>query len=125
MLLFDILSDLLKINNILLIIKNNAAVSEIRGNSLHIKQKEKWITIGDNDGPAHMHINTELIQVAKFVEEEKPDRTSFSIQFFDQNGERILGAFFTKMYDQSNNLNFERKKTYEKLRKKYGLKIQF
>ena len=58
MLLFDILSDLLKINDILLIIKNNAAVSEIRGNSLHIKQKEKWITIGDNDGPAHMHVNT-------------------------------------------------------------------
>ncbi|MEK6831642.1 MAG: ChuX/HutX family heme-like substrate-binding protein [Thermoproteota archaeon] len=123
--LFDILSDLLEIDDILLIIKNNAAVSEIRSNSLHIKQKEKWITLGDNDGPAHMHINSELIRIAEFIEEERPDRTSFSIQFFDQNGERILGAFFTKMYDQSNNLNFERKKIYEKLRKKYGLKIQF
>ena len=123
--LFDILSDLLKIDNILLIIKNNAAVSEIRSNSLHIKQKEKWITLGDNDGPAYMHINSELIRIAEFIEEERPDRTSFSIQFFDQNGERILGAFFTKMYDQNNNLNFERKKIYEKLRNKYGLKIQF
>jgi putative heme iron utilization protein len=125
MLLFDILSDLLEIDDILLIIKNNAAVSEIRSNSLHIKQKEKWITLGDNDGPAHMHINSELIRIAEFIEEERTDRTSFSIQFFDQNEERILGAFFTKMYDQSNNLNFERKKIYEKLRKKYGLKIQF
>jgi putative heme iron utilization protein len=125
MLLFDILSDLLEIDDILLIIKNNAAVSEIRSNSLHIKQKEKWITLGDNDGPAHMHINSELIRIVEFIEEERTDRTSFSIQFFDQNGERILGAFFTKMYDQSNNLNFERKKIYEKLRKKYGLKIQF
>jgi putative heme iron utilization protein len=124
-LLFDILSDLLEIDDILLIIKNNAAVSEIRSNSLHIKQKEKWITLGDNDGPAHMHINSELIRIAEFIEEERPDRTSFSIQFFDQNGERILGAFFTKMYDQSNNLNFERKKIYDKLCKKYGLKIQF
>ena len=123
--LFDILSDLLEIDDILLIIKNNAAVSEIRSNSLHIKQKKKWITLGDNDGPAHMHINSELIRIAEFIEEERPDRTSFSIQFFDQNGERILGAFFTKMYDSSNNLNFERKKIYEKLRKKYGLKIQF
>ncbi|TAK19330.1 MAG: hypothetical protein EPO37_04790 [Nitrosarchaeum sp.] len=123
--LFNILSDLLKINDILLIIKNNAAVSEIRGNSLHIKQKEKWITIGDNDGPAHMHVNTELIRIAKFIEEEKPDRTSFSVQFFDQNGDRVLGAFFTKMYDQSNNLNFDRKKIYEKLCEKYGSKIQF
>jgi putative heme iron utilization protein len=123
--LFDILSDLLEIDDILLIIKNNAAVSEIRSNSLHIKQKEKWITLGDNNGPAHMHINSELIRIAEFIEEERSDRTSFSIQFFDQNRERILGAFFTKMYDQSNNLNFERKKIYEKLRKKYGLKIQF
>jgi len=124
-LLFDILSDLLEIDDILLIIKNNAAVSEIRSNSLHIKQKEKWITLGDNYGPAHMHINSELIRIAEFIEEERPDRTSFSIQFFDQNEERILGAFFTKMYDQSNNLNFERKKIYEKLRNKYGSKIQF
>ena len=123
--LFDILSDLLEIDDILLIIKNNAAVSEIRSDSLHIKQKEKWITLGDNYGPAHMHINSELIRIAEFIEEERPDRTSFSIQFFDQNGERILGAFFTKMYDQSNNLNFERKTIYEKLCKKYGLKIQF
>ncbi len=121
----DILSDLLKIDDVLLIIKNNVAVSEIRSNSLHIKQKEKWITIGDNDGPAHMHINSELIRIAKFIEEEKPDRTSFSVQFFDQSGEHILGAFFTKMYDPSNNLNFERKRIYEKLCKKYGLKIQF
>jgi putative heme iron utilization protein len=124
-LLFDILSDLLKIDDILLIIKNNAAVSEIRSNYLHIKQKEKWITIGDNDSPAHIHINAELIRIAKFIEEEKPDRTSFSVQFFDQNNERILSAFFTKMYDQSNNLNFERKKIYEKLCQKYGSKIQF
>ena len=123
--LFDILSDLLEIDDILLIIKNNAAVSEIRSNSLHIKQKEKWITLGDNDGPAHMHINSELIRIAEFIEEERTDRTSFSIQFFDQNGERILGVFFTKMYDQNNSLNFERKKIYEKLCKKYGLKIQF
>jgi len=124
-LLLDLLSDLLKIDNILLIIKNNAAVSEIRSNSLHIKQKEKWITIGDNDGPSHMHINSELIQTAEFIEEKKPERTSFGVQFFDKNGERILSAFFTKMYDENNHLNFERKKVYEKLCQKYGSKIQF
>ena len=123
--LLDILSDLLKIDDILFIIKNNVAVSEIRSNSLHIKQKEKWITIGDNDGPAHMHINSELIRTAEFIEEERTDRTSFSVQFFDQNGKRILAAFFTKMYDQSNNLNSERKKIYKKLCQKYGSKTQF
>lgn len=115
----------MKIDNILLIIKNAGAVSEIRSNSLSIKQKEKWITIGDNDGPAHMHVNTELIQNAEFIEEQKPERTSFSVQFFDKDGNRILGAFFTKMYDQSMNLDTERKKTYDNLRQKYGLNIKF
>ncbi|MEC4847878.1 MAG: ChuX/HutX family heme-like substrate-binding protein [Nitrosarchaeum sp.] len=123
--LFNVLSDLVKIDNILLIIKNTGAVSEIRSNSLSIKQKEKWITIGDNDGPAHMHINTELIQNAEFIEEQKPERTSFSVQFFDKDRNRILGAFFTKMYDQSMNLDTERKKTYDNLRQKYGLNIKF
>ncbi|MBS3925612.1 MAG: hypothetical protein KGZ34_02810 [Nitrosarchaeum sp.] len=123
--LFNVLSDMVKIDNILLIIKNVGAVSEIRSNSLSIKQKEKWITIGDNDGPAHMHINTELIQNAEFIEEQKPERTSFSVQFFDKDGIRILGAFFTKMYDQSMNLDTERKKIYDNLRQKYGSKIKF
>ena len=109
----------------MLIIKNNAAVSEIRSNSLHIKQKEKWITLGDNYGPAHMHINSEFIRIVEFIEEERPDRTSFSIHFFDQNGERILGAFFTKMYDQSNNLDAIRKQNYDNLRQKYSSKIKF
>jgi len=123
--LFNVLSDLVKIDNILLIIKNAGAVSEIRSNSLSIKQKEKWITIGDNDGPAHMHINSELIQNAEFIEEQKPERTSFSVQFFDKDRNRILGAFFTKMYDQSMTLDTERKKTYDNLRKKYGMNIKF
>ncbi|QLH10460.1 ChuX/HutX family heme-like substrate-binding protein [Nitrosarchaeum sp. AC2] len=123
--LFNVLSDLVKIDNILLIIKNAGAVSEIRSNSLSIKQKEKWITIGDNDGPAHMHINSESIQNAEFIEEQKPERTSFSVQFFDKDRNRILGAFFTKMYDQSMTLDTERKKTYDNLRKKYGMNIKF
>lgn len=123
--LFNVLSDLVKIDNILLIIKNTGVVSEIRSNSLSIKQKEKWITIGDNDGPAHMHINSELIQNAEFIEEQKPERTSFSIQFFDKDRNRILGAFFTKMYDQSMTLDTERKKTYDNLRQKYGMNIKF
>jgi putative heme iron utilization protein len=124
-LLFDILSDLVKIDDVLLIIKNNAAVSETRSNSLSIRQKEKWITIGDNEGPSHMHINSELITSAEFVEEQKPERTSFSVGFFDQNQERILGAFFTKMYDQNNHLIAERKKLYDNLHQKYSSKIKF
>jgi len=124
-LLLELLSDLVKINDILLIIKNGGAVSEIRSNSLSIRQKEKWITIGDNDGPAHMHIDSELIKSAEFVQEEKPERTSFSVRFFNKNGERILAAFFTKMYDESKTLISERKKVYDELNQKYSSKINF
>lgn len=125
MLLLEILSDLVKIDDILLIIKNDGAVSEIRSNSLSIRQKEKWITIGDNNGPAHMHINSELIKSAEFVQEEKPERTSFSVRFFNKNGERVLAAFFTKMYDESKTIIFERRKIYDNLNQKYSSKIQF
>jgi len=124
-LLLELLSNLIQIDDILLIVKNNGAVSEIRSNSLSIRQKEKWITIGDSDGPAHMHIDSELIKSAEFVQEEKPERTSFSIQFFNKNKERVLAAFFTKMYDESKTLISERKQVYEELNKKYSSKIQF
>ncbi len=125
MLLLELLSDIVKIDDILIIVRNDGAVSEVRSNSLSIRQKEKWITIGDNDGPAHMHIDSELIKSAEFVQEEKPERTSFSVRFFNKNKERILAAFFTKMYDESKTLISERKKVYDELNQKYSSKIQF
>jgi putative heme iron utilization protein len=123
-LLFKILSDLVKIDDILLIVKNSSTTSEIRSNSLNIKQRENWITIGDNDGPAHMHINSEMIKTIKFIQEERPERVSFSVRFFDSQGDRVLAAFFTKMYDDKKNLNFTRKKIYDDLCQKYGSIIQ-
>ena len=123
--LFELLSDLLKIDDILLIVRNAGAVSEVRNNSLSIKQKEKWITIGDNDGPAHMHIDSDLIKSAEFIQEEKSERTSFSVRFFNEHGERVLTAFFSKMYDESKILISERKKIYDELSQKYSSKIQF
>ena len=125
MLLLELLSDIVKIDDILLIVRNDGAVSEVRSNSLSIRQKEKWITIGDSDGPAHMHIDSELIKSAEFVQEEKPERTSFSVRFFNKNGERVLAAFFTKMYDESKTLISERKKVYDELNQKYSSKIKF
>ena len=125
MLLLELLSDLIKIDDILLIIKNNGATSEIRSDSLSIRQKDKWITIGDSDGPAHMHLNSELIKFAEFIQEQKPEKVSFSVRFFDESGERILAAFFTKMYDDSKQLVAERKKLYDQLNQKFTSKIKF
>ncbi len=115
-----ILSDLVKIDNILFIVKSTSSTSEIKSNSLNIKQRENWITIGDNNDPAHLHINSELIKKIEFIQEKKPERTSFSVRFFDDNGDRTLAAFFTKMYDEMNNLDLPRKKIYDDLCQKYG-----
>ena len=123
--LFELLSDIIKIDDVLIITKNIGATCEIRSNSLSIRQKEKWITIGDNDGPAHMHINSEMVDSAEFIQEQKPDKISFSIRFFDENDERIVAAFFTKMYDDSKNLIYERKVLYDSLQNKYSSKIKF
>jgi len=123
--LLELLSNLIKIDDILLIIKNNGATSEIRSNSLSIRKKDKWITIGDNDGPAHLHLNSELIKFAEFIQEQKPEKISFSVRFFDESGERILAAFFTKMYDDSKQLVAERKKLYDQLNQKFTSKIKF
>ena len=123
--LFELLFDIIQVNDVLLITKNSGATCEIRSNSLTMRQKEKWITIGDNDGPAHMHINSEIITSAEFIQEQKPDKISFSIRFFDENNERIVAAFFTKMYDESKNLISERKYLYDSLCGKYSSKIKF
>ena len=120
--LYEILADLVKIENVLFVIKSNGAVSEIRSNMLNIRQKEKWINIGENDGPCHMHVNSELIKKAEFVKEQKPERISFSVRFYDESDERVLAAFITKMYDDTMNIIPERLKSYEELFEKYGSK---
>ena len=121
----DLLSDIVKVDDVLMIVKSNGATIEMRSNSLSIRQKEQWITIGENDGPCHMHVNNEMIKNAEFVAEQKPERISYSVRFFDENHERVLACFFTKMYDESKTIKSERKKLYDDLQGKYGSKIQF
>ena len=122
--LFEILSDLVCIEDVLLIVKNSSATSEIKTNNLNIKRNEKWITIGSNDDPAHLHINSGMIKSIEFVQEEKPERTSFSVRFFDEKQERVIAAFFTKMYDENKNLKLSRKAVFDDLQKKFGSVIQ-
>ena len=121
----EILADIIKVDDVLMVVKSNGATIEMRSNSLSIRQKEKWITIGENDGPCHMHVNNEMIKNAEFVIEQKPERTSFSVRFFDEKNERVLGCFFTKMYDENKMIKTERKKLYDDLHAKYGQKIEF
>ena len=120
----DLLSDIVSVDDVLMIVKSNGVTSEMRSNSLNIRQNNQWITIGDNDGPCHMHVNNDMVKRVEFVEEEKPERISFSVRFFDKNDERVLACFFTKMYDENKNIKLERKKLYDDLLEKYGQKIE-
>ena len=118
----DLLSDILKIDDILIIVRTDGAIIEMRSNSLGIRQKEKWITIGENDGPCHMHIDASMIKQARFIKEQKTDRVSHSIRFFDKNDEKLFSTVFAKMYDNEMNLINARKKLYDDLFQKYGSK---
>ena len=115
----DLLSDILQINDILFIVRTQGAISEMRSNSLNISQKDNWITLGDNDGPCHMHVDTNTESKAQFIQEQKENKTSYSIRFFDDKGEKLLSAVFSKMYD-GNTIKQDRKKLYDELFQKYG-----
>jgi putative heme iron utilization protein len=116
----DLLSDIIKIDDVLIIVRREGAIIEMKSNSLRMHQKDKWITIGENDGPAHMHIDSSIITEARFIEEQKPDRISYSVQFFDNNGEKHFSTVFAKMYDENKTLNQKRKKLYNELFQKYN-----
>lgn len=116
----DLLSDIIKIDDVLVIVRSEGAIVEMRSNSITISQKDKWITLGDNDGPCHMHIDSSIISEARFIKEQKTDRISYSIRFFDKNGERQFSTVFAKMYDKEMNLNTNRKILYDNLFQKYG-----
>ena len=118
----ELLSDIIKINDVLLIVRTEGSILEMRSNSLSIRQKDKWITVGENDDPCHMHIDASLIQEARFIKEQKTDKISFSIRFFDKNGEKQFSTVFAKMYDENSNLILSRKKLYDDLFQKYGSK---
>ena len=119
----DLLSDIVSVDDVLMVVKSNGITSEMRSNSLNIRTNNQWITIGDNDGPCHMHVNNDMVKRVEFVEEEKPERISFSVRFFDKNDERVLACFFTKMYDENKNIKLDRKNLYDYLLEKYGQKI--
>ncbi len=124
--LYGLLAQIRKVDDVLFVIKSGGATAEIRSNLLAIRQSGKWITLGSNDGPAHMHVNAEQTAYAEFVQEQKPERTSFSVRFYGDGGERVLAAFFTKMYDESGSIIPWRKRAYTEILQKYnGKRVTF
>jgi putative heme iron utilization protein len=118
----DLLSDIIQIDNILFVVRTGGAITEMKSNSLSIRQKDNWITIGDNDGPCHMHVDTSAVVKAQFIKGQKKDKVSYSVRFLDKDGQKILSAVFSKMYDESMNVNLDRLKLYNDIFQKYGSK---
>ena len=69
------------------------------------KISDKWATIGDENGPWHIHVNIEKVKEAKFIQEPRNDNKSkYSIRFFDIEDNLSMRANFTKIYDNSGNI---------------------
>jgi hypothetical protein len=91
--------------------------------NLLLRVREQYATIGDESRPWHIHVNLNNTKEARFVIENKSDdRKSYSIRFFDLEGNLILRANFIKMYDSSNTLIREKYLAYEQIFSKYGKK---
>lgn len=123
--LFELLSGLVKVDGVLLVVRSGGAVSEIRSDSLGVRQGDRWITVGPGDGPAHMHVDPGQIRSAGFVLEERSGRTSYSVRFYDGQGDRVLAAFFTGMYDEAGNVDPGRKRMYDELNRRFGPRVEF
>ena len=121
----EIMRDILKQDNILFSVRSGSAVCEARIDSeLPFRIREQWATIGDETKNWHIHVNIQETIEARFVKENKSDsgKTSFSIRFYDKNGNLTLRANFVKMYDSSNAIIQERASKYEEIFSKYGHK---
>ena len=117
----DLLKDILEEENMLMTVNAGGAVIEMRLNKgMPFRVRENWITIGDDSGPCHMHINKSEVREVRFVKEDKQTRISYSIRLLNAKGERLVAAFFTKMYDENGNVIRERIERYESIFKKYG-----
>jgi putative heme iron utilization protein len=120
----DIIWDILSQDNVMLSVKSTGAMCEVNTEmNLPLRVSDQYATIGDETRPWHIHINILETKEARFVIENKTNgRHSYSIRFFDSNGNLVLRANFVRMYDSSNTLIQERLLAYEKIFAKYGKK---
>ena len=120
----DIINDILPHDNVMFSIRSSGAVCEVNAEkNLLLRVREQYATIGDESRPWHIHVNLNNTKEARFVIENKSDdRKSYSIRFFDLEGNLVLRANFIKMYDSSNALIREKYLAYEQIFSKYGKK---
>lgn len=120
----DIINDILPHDNVMFSVRSSGAVCEVNSEkNLPLRVSDQYATIGDESKPWHIHVNLNNIKEARFVTEIKADdRKSYSIRFFDLEGNLVLRANFVRMYDSSNALIEEKLFVYEQIFAKYGKK---
>ena len=121
---YQLISDILSQQDILLSVNSGSGISEARvEKGLPFRIREKWATIGDEDRPWHIHLNMDEVVQARFVKGARSDgRQSYSIRFFDPKGNLSMRANFTKMYDSNGNLVKEKVAKFDEMYTKYGSK---
>jgi Haem utilisation ChuX/HutX len=118
----ELVSDILKIDNIMFSVNSGSGICEVKSErGLPVRVSDKWLTIGNDDKPWHIHLNLENVTMAKFVVEERQSGTNgYSIRFFDSQRNIIMRANFVKMYDGNANLISKKYERYDELFKKHG-----
>jgi putative heme iron utilization protein len=121
---YQLISDILSQQDILLSVNSGSGISEARvEKGLPFRIREKWATIGDEDRPWHIHLNMDEVVQARFVKEARSDgRQSYSIRFFDPKGNLSMRTNFTKIYDSNGNLVKEKVAKFDEMYTKHGSK---
>jgi putative heme iron utilization protein len=120
----SIINDALLLDNTMMSVKSDGAVAEVKlEKGLPFRIREQWATLGDENGPWHLHINIEETKKAKFIIETMANgRNSYSIRFFNSKDALVLRINFMKMYNQNNELLKENLSRFEYMYTKYGRK---
>lgn len=121
---YQLISDILSQQDILLSLNSGSSIAEAKvEKALPFRIREKWATIGDENRPWHIHLNMKEVVQARFVKEPRSDgRQSYSIRFFDSNGNLSMHANFTKMYDSNGNSVKEKAAKFNEIYTKYPSK---
>ena len=120
----ELVSDILKIENIMFSISSGSGICEVKcEKDLPVRVSDKWLTIGNEVKPWHIHLNLENVTMAKFViEERQSGMNGYSIRFYDSQGNIIMRANFVKMYDGDHILIPKKYDKFNQLFIKYGHK---
>jgi len=118
----ELVSDILKIENIMFSISSGSGICEVKcEKDLPVRVSDKWLTIGNDNKPWHIHLNLENVTMAKFViEERQSGMNGYSIRFYDSQGNIIMRANFVKMYDDDHTLIPKKYDKFNELFIKYG-----